>query len=170
MLFARAHDPSEEAGGEHFAGDVADGKGEVGAGAVDILQISRVIDASDHRDVGGRIARDHRGEERRVVAVESEDHGPGIGQAGALEHRRIENVADVIDARQRLALDHSNFFACVREQLMHFASYFAVATESLHIFTCSRNVSARSFTSIVGVLPGSITTSPSRFALACPLV
>src|SRR5207247_3970348 len=47
------------------------------------------------------------------------------GHAGTLQHRRVEYVADDVDTRHVLPLDHAHLFARISEQLVYFPSYFA---------------------------------------------
>ena len=51
VLFARTGLPAEEAGGEHLAGNVGDRERVVRAGAVDVVEVARVIHARDDRHV-----------------------------------------------------------------------------------------------------------------------
>ena len=87
VLFADARGAAEEAGGEHLAGDVGDGEGEVGAGAMNVGQVPRVIDAGDDRHVGRAVARDHGREERGIVIVQREHDSARLGQSSAGERR-----------------------------------------------------------------------------------
>src|SRR5438445_12818805 len=70
MLLARADGAAEEAGRKHFTGDVADGERVIGAGAVDVLDVARVVDTSDYRHVGRRITADDSSKQRGVVGVQ----------------------------------------------------------------------------------------------------
>src|SRR5438128_11301075 len=76
----------------------------------------------DHRYVGGGIAADDSSKQRGVVGVQRQHDGLRLAQTRALEDRRIEHVADEVDARHRLPLDDANIFAGIGEKLVHFSA------------------------------------------------
>src|SRR5512138_919098 len=98
MCIVRAGAAAEQTRGKHLAGDVADREREVRSGTMDVLQVPAMVHAHDDRNFGGRIAGDDCGEQRRVIAIESQDQRSRLPDSSLLEDEGVEDVADDVYA------------------------------------------------------------------------